>query len=194
LDALKQMLDSLTYTENGITSHITVDTTNVHVDPTVTIPTTDGVLQEAAKAAAAQKLIDQSISTVSLSLTSAGVLTISGTIPIGKTAALNTAITAIKALTGITSVVSTCSEQVPTDTLLSNLVTWIKDFSSTGTTGDFQRNLSNATTASQSFNDTERENLNRVMFIFQEFYQSASTLLSNMNDIISKMISMLTRQ
>jgi|GEM_PF-4781702 len=69
---------------------------------------------------------------------------------------------------------------------------WVQDIQS-GQENDFQRHMSDAITASQSFNDTQREELSRVMFVFEEFYKSATSLLSTMTQIIEKMASYISR-
>lgn len=69
---------------------------------------------------------------------------------------------------------------------------WIED-ASAGADGDKQRHLSNAITSSESFNDTQREELRRVMFTFEEFYKSATSLLSRMTQLIEKMAGAIAR-
>lgn len=74
----------------------------------------------------------------------------------------------------------------------TGLTDWIQD-TQTNNVGQFQNDLSNAIVASQSFNDTQRENLRNVMFIFQEFYQSSSGLLSRLTQLIEKMADGIAR-
>jgi len=69
---------------------------------------------------------------------------------------------------------------------------WVEDIQE-GKANDFQQHLSDAIVASQSFNDTQREELRRVMFIFEEFYKSATGLLSRMTQIIEKMATFMSR-
>lgn len=76
----------------------------------------------------------------------------------------------------------------PTTTIQS----WVQDITS-GSEGDFQRHINNAITSAQSFNDTQREELSRVMFVFEEFYKSATALLSRLTQIIEKMGSAINR-
>lgn len=64
--------------------------------------------------------------------------------------------------------------------------TWIQDTQSNDP-GGFQQRLSNAVVSSQSFNDTERENLREVMFVYEEFYKSATGLLSTLDTLLKKM-------
>lgn len=62
---------------------------------------------------------------------------------------------------------------------------WVKDLQGQSY-GSFQQNLSSAVTASQSFNDTQQAQLQSIMFVFEEFYKSASSLLSNLNSLLLK--------
>lgn len=70
---------------------------------------------------------------------------------------------------------------------------WIQD-AQAGATGNYQNDLNNAVTSSQSFNDTEREELSQVMFVFEEFYKSADTLLSSLTQLIQKMADGIASQ
>lgn len=87
---------------------------------------------------------------------------------------------------------------IPLNTILQdfNRVTsindWIQDAAS-GSEGDNQRHINNAIVASQSFNDTQRENLRSVMFTFEEFYKSATALLSRLTQLIEKMAGAIAR-
>ncbi len=69
---------------------------------------------------------------------------------------------------------------------------WVED-ASKGEEGDYQRHLNDAITGSQSFNDTQREELRRVMFVFEEFYKSATALLSRLTQLIEKMATSISR-
>lgn len=62
---------------------------------------------------------------------------------------------------------------------------WVKDLQGQSY-GSFQQNLSSAVTASQSFNDTQQAQLQSIMFVFEEFYKSASSLLSDLNTLLLK--------
>jgi hypothetical protein len=73
-----------------------------------------------------------------------------------------------------------------------NLETYVQDFSG-GATQDFQRHINDAITASQSFNDTQREELQRVMFVYEEFYKSSTGLLSRLTQLIEKIASYINR-
>jgi hypothetical protein len=83
---------------------------------------------------------------------------------------------------------STASESLQAQALQK----WVQD-TTTGTTGTYQQNLSNAIVSSQSFNDTERENLSSVMFTYEEFYKSADSLLNSLNQLITKMAGAISR-
>jgi hypothetical protein len=68
---------------------------------------------------------------------------------------------------------------------LLQIQNWVED-AQNGTQGQYQNDLSAAVTSSQSFNDTQRENLNEVMFVFEEFYQSAGGLLSSLDQLMQE--------
>jgi len=72
------------------------------------------------------------------------------------------------------------------------LNTWIQDITN-GTEGNYQNDLNNAIVASQAFNDTERTNLQQVMFVFEEFYKSATDMLSRLTQLIEKMGDAINR-
>lgn len=72
------------------------------------------------------------------------------------------------------------------------LKNWIQD-TQAGDAGSFQRNLSNGIVSSQSFNDTQREKLREVMFVFEEFYKSATGLLSRLTQLLEKMADGIAR-
>jgi len=73
-------------------------------------------------------------------------------------------------------------------TTSTDVATWVQDMTENS---DFQTHLNNAITSSQSFNDTQRENLRSVMFVFEEFYKSATSLLSRITQLIEKMASLI---
>ncbi len=72
------------------------------------------------------------------------------------------------------------------------IVKWVQDFN-TNTEGDYQRHLNNAIVASQSLNDTKREELRRTMFVFEEFYKSATAMLSRITQLLERMASSISR-
>lgn len=53
--------------------------------------------------------------------------------------------------------------------------------------GAFQQHLNFAITAAQSLSSTQQQQVRNYLFIFQEFYQSASAMISAINGIITKM-------
>lgn len=53
--------------------------------------------------------------------------------------------------------------------------------------GTLQDDLTTAIVAAQSLNDTQKERVRRFLFIFQEYYQSASAVLSRLSSLIEKM-------
>lgn len=70
--------------------------------------------------------------------------------------------------------------------------TWIMDnyqtFSSASATnaGKYQQNLTNAITAAQSTNDTQKQDVRNSLLVFEEFYKSAAAVLTQLNQLISK--------
>ena len=69
---------------------------------------------------------------------------------------------------------------------------WVQD-AQAGDEGDYQRHLNDAITGSQSFNDSQREELRRVMFTFEEFYKSATALLSRLTQLLEKIATSISR-
>jgi len=53
--------------------------------------------------------------------------------------------------------------------------------------GVFQRNLTRAITSAQNLNDTQKEDLRRFMYLFEQFYKSASAVLQAIDRMINKM-------
>lgn len=82
---------------------------------------------------------------------------------------------------------------------ITSLKSWILDsydnFDSGGSTdtGKFQSNLTTAVTAAQSLNDSQKEDVRRFLFIFQEYYQSASAVLAKITQIIEKMAQKISQ-
>jgi hypothetical protein len=78
-----------------------------------------------------------------------------------------------------------------TAALKTAVTNWIMDnqdqkisTSSAGTAGAIQSRISQAITAAQSLNDTEKANVQTAEYNFQQFYQSASTVLQKITQII----------
>lgn len=55
------------------------------------------------------------------------------------------------------------------------------------TAGSYQENISKAITAAQSLNDTQKEDVRNYLFVFEEYYKSASAVLQKITDIIQRM-------
>lgn len=62
-----------------------------------------------------------------------------------------------------------------------------------GTQGQIQNNLTTAITAGQSLNDTQKELVRNYLFVFEEYYKSASTILNQITQIITKMAEGISR-
>lgn len=75
----------------------------------------------------------------------------------------------------------------------SALMNWILDNynnsagAGASNAGLIQQNITLAITSAQSLNDTQKENVRNYLFIFQEYYQSASAILQAINQILQKM-------
>lgn len=83
-------------------------------------------------------------------------------------------------------------DALPTSPLSNPIKLWVQD-ASKGEEGDYQRHLNDAITGSQSFNDSQREELRRVMFTFEEFYKSATALLSRLTQLLEKIATSISR-
>jgi len=80
-----------------------------------------------------------------------------------------------------------------TTTSESAAVYWIEDnynsSTNTGaaTAGAFQQDITNALTAAQSLNSTQTESVRNYLYLFEEYYKSASAILTQMTQIIQNM-------
>ena len=59
--------------------------------------------------------------------------------------------------------------------------------------GKYQQNITNAITAFESLNDSQKEDVRNTLFVFEEFYKSASAMLQAITQIIQKMADKITR-
>jgi len=59
--------------------------------------------------------------------------------------------------------------------------------------GGIQRNLSAALSAGQSLNDTQKEEVRRYLFVFEEYYKSAAAILSKITQILERMAQAISR-
>lgn len=59
--------------------------------------------------------------------------------------------------------------------------------------GLYSRNLTFAVSAGESLNDTQKEQVRNYLFVFQEYYQSASAILKALSDMITKMAQGIAR-
>lgn len=73
-----------------------------------------------------------------------------------------------------------------------NLGVYIRDFRD-GAVNEYQRNLSRALVAAQSLNDSEKEELRRRFYEFEEFYKSASSIMSKISQILEKIAQNISR-
>lgn len=59
--------------------------------------------------------------------------------------------------------------------------------------GAIQDRITQAIKAAQSLNDTEKENVRNYQFVFQQFYQSAATVLQKVTQIVEKLAQGIAR-
>ena len=59
--------------------------------------------------------------------------------------------------------------------------------------GSIQDNITQATTSAQSLNDTQKEDVRRVLFVFEEYYKSASSILIKITQLVEKMAQAIAR-
>lgn len=59
--------------------------------------------------------------------------------------------------------------------------------------GQIQRNLTAAVAAGQSLNDTQKEEVRRYLFVFEEYYKSAAAILSKVTQILERMAQGIAR-
>lgn len=79
---------------------------------------------------------------------------------------------------------------------------WILDNEQVNTTtasfggleaGTVQRNITSALSAGQSLNDTQKEEVRRYLFVFEEYYKSASAILTKITQLIERMAQGISR-
>lgn len=75
---------------------------------------------------------------------------------------------------------------------------WVTDnYNSLGTNatkaGSIQQNITNAITAGQSLNTTQTESVRNFLYIFEQYYKSASAILQAISQMIQKMASGIAR-
>ncbi|MDF2549004.1 MAG: hypothetical protein K0S07_71 [Chlamydiales bacterium] len=86
------------------------------------------------------------------------------------------------------------SDSSNTTTTESALQVWMEDFNTAAhTDGHHQMHLNQAIAAATSFNDLQRENMRKTMFLYEEFIKSAGALLSRITQIIEKLAGTISR-
>lgn len=89
--------------------------------------------------------------------------------------------------------------QLSGTTTFSGCKTWVLDSYNvhasgvTSQAGQIQQNLTNAITAGQSLNDTQKEAVRRYLFVFEEYYKSAAAVLTKVTQLIEKMAQNIAR-
>lgn len=70
----------------------------------------------------------------------------------------------------------------------SRMTNWIVDnMGNPQLQGNYATNLTTAETSAQSLNDQQKQSVQQTLFLFQEFYQSGSGMLTQINQIIQAM-------
>lgn len=88
---------------------------------------------------------------------------------------------------------------MPSNTQFSTIEKWVMDnynihaSAGAGSAGALQNDITFAITAAQSLNDSQKEKVRRFLFIFQEYYQSASAVLTAISQIITKMAQKISQ-
>ena len=59
--------------------------------------------------------------------------------------------------------------------------------------GEIQRNMTAAISAAQSLNDTQKEEVRRYLFVFEEYYKSAAAILSKLTQLLERMAQAIAR-
>lgn len=82
--------------------------------------------------------------------------------------------------------------------VVAQIGSWVIDnYNSVGvdstSSGAIQQNITNAITAAQSLNTTQTESVRNFLYIFEQYYKSASAILQQISQIIQKMASGIAR-
>lgn len=81
---------------------------------------------------------------------------------------------------------------LPNAYALGMLQKWILD-SAGASTGVYQQHMTFAITAGQNLNDQQKQNVQNFLFIFEEYYKSASAVLQQITQIIQRMGQNISR-
>jgi hypothetical protein len=73
-------------------------------------------------------------------------------------------------------------------TAINSIALWIQNFSNNNE-GTYQAHLNDAVVAAESLNDTQREKLQQTMFVYQSFYQSATSMLNSLQTLMQTLAS-----
>ena len=94
---------------------------------------------------------------------------------------------------------STTTVNTPVSQVFAGFRNWVLDnYSSFGGSnaslaGAIQNNITSAITAAQSLNDTQKQTVQQYLTLFQQYYQSASSILDSITQIIEKMAQNISR-
>lgn len=87
----------------------------------------------------------------------------------------------------------------PLSSTYAGFLAWMEDSyntrntTSSGSAGKIQQDLTNAITAGQSLNDTQKESVRRFLYVFEEYYKSASAILTKITQILERLAQGIAR-
>lgn len=102
-------------------------------------------------------------------------------------------------LQGVKSDLDTVSSQYDSTHQINSFITWLVDkydlrgSATANQSGNYQQNLTYAITASQSLNDTQKEKVRNFLYVFEEYYKSASAILQQLTQILQRMAQNMGR-
>ena len=100
---------------------------------------------------------------------------------------------------GLLASVQKVYNELPSNMNYATIAKWVLDNynseSSTGagSAGALQNDITFAITAAESLNDTQKEKVRSFLFIFQEYYQSATAVLTGLQQIIQDMATKISQ-
>jgi hypothetical protein len=89
--------------------------------------------------------------------------------------------------------------ELPSTSNYTSIQTWAIDSynqhgaAGVSNAGSIQNDLTSAITAAQSLNDTQKESVRAFLFVFQQYYQSASAILTSMNQIMTQIAQKISQ-
>jgi hypothetical protein len=100
---------------------------------------------------------------------------------------------------GLLASVQKVYNELPSNMNYATIAKWVLDnYNNTnstgaGSAGALQNDITFAITAAESLNDTQKEKVRSYLFIFQEYYQSATAVLTSLQQIIQDMATKISQ-